>query len=273
MRLLPVISSNQNEWFKATMRLHQASVRRDERKFLIEGTHLIEEAIATEWPLESICFEESWAEQNQSLLHRMMQDAKRPRLIVQPTTKELLRRLSTTTTRTPVIGVANEKEVSETVQRPISLAIAIESLQDPGNLGAMIRIAAAGGASHVYLSNDSVAPTNPKVLRASAGQWFRSPPVVTDLQPFLRAQKAASIQILAASADGHSFWESDLTRPTIFLLGNEGNGLSEEMRALATNSISVPMAPGVESLNVSITASLLIFEALRQRKGSSGIGA
>jgi len=273
MRILPVISSNQNEWFKATMRLHQASVRRDERKFLIEGTHLIEEAIATEWPLESICFEESWAEQNQSLLHRILQDANRPQLIVQPATNELLRRLSTTTTRTPVIGVANEKEFSESVQRPISLAIAIESLQDPGNLGSMIRIAAAGGASHVYLSNDSVGPTNPKVLRASAGQWFRSPPVDTDLHHFLRKQKAASIQILAASADGHSFWEADLTRPTIFLLGNEGNGLSDEMRALATNSISVPMAPGVESLNVSITASLLIYEALRQRKCSSGIGA
>jgi len=255
------------------MRLHQASVRRDERKFLIEGTHLIEEAIATEWPLESICFEESWAEQNQSLLHRILQDANRPQLIVQPATNELLRRLSTTTTRTPVIGVANEKEFSESVQRPISLAIAIESLQDPGNLGSMIRIAAAGGASHVYLSNDSVAPTNPKVLRASAGQWFRNPPIVTDLQPFLRTQKTASMQILAASADGQSFWEADLTRPTIFLLGNEGNGLSDEMRALATKSISVPMAPGVESLNVSITASLLIYEALRQRKGSSRIGA
>jgi len=273
MRLLPVISSNQNEWFKAAMRLHQASVRRDERKFLIEGTHLIEEAIATKWPLESICFEESWAEQNQSLLHRILQDAKRPRLIVQPVTMELIRRLSTTATRTRVIGIANEKRISEIERTPISLAIAIESLQDPGNLGSMIRIAAAGGASHVYLSNDSVGPTNPKVLRASAGQWFRSPPVVTDLHHFLRKQSAASIQILAASADGHSFWEADLTRPTIFLLGNEGNGLSDEMRALATKSISVPMAPGVESLNVSITASLLIYEALRQRKGSSGIGA
>ena len=254
------------------MRLHQASVRRDECKFLVEGTHLIEEAIATEWPLESICFDESWAEQNQSLLHRIMQDKKRPQLIVQPVSKELIRRISTTATRTPVIGVANEKEISEFERKPISMAIAIESLQDPGNLGSMIRIAAAGGASHVYLSNDSVAPTNPKVLRASAGQWFRNPPIVTDLQQFLRTQKAALIQILAASADGHSFWEADLTRPTIFLFGNEGSGLSDEMRSLATKSISVPMAPGVESLNVSITASILIYEALRQRKGSSGIG-
>jgi RNA methyltransferase, TrmH family len=265
MRILPVISSNHNEWFKATMRLHQASVRREDHKFLIEGSHLIEEAIATQWPLESICFEESWADQNQSLLQRILQDANRPQLIVQPATRELLRRLSTTATRTPVIGVAYEKKINEIDKRPISLALAIESLQDPGNLGSMIRIAAAGGVSHVFLSDDSVAPTNPKVLRATAGQWFRNPPIVTDLREFLRTQKAASLQILAASADGRSFWETDLSRPTILLLGNEGNGLSTEMRALATDSISVPMVPGVESLNVSITASLLVYEALRQR--------
>ena len=269
MKLLPVISSNHNEWFKATMRLHQASARREEHKFLIEGTHLIEEAIATEWPLESICFEESWADQNQSLLHRILQDARRPQLIVQPATQELLRRLSTTATRTPVIGVAYEKTISEIIQGPISLALAIESLQDPGNLGSMIRIAAASGVSHVFLSDDSVAPTNPKVLRATAGQWFRNPPIVTDLRQFLMTQKTASLQILAASADGCSFWETDLTRPTIFLLGNEGNGLSQEMRALATGSISVPMVPGVESLNVSITASLLVYEAIRQRNVAS----
>ena len=266
MRILPVISSNHNEWFKSTMRLHQASARRDERKFLIEGTHLIEEAIATQWPLESICFEESWAEQNQPLLQRILTDPKRPDLVVQPATTELLRRLSTTSTRTPVIGVAFEKENSEVNSSPISLALALESLQDPGNLGSMIRIAAAGGASHVYVSEDSVAPTNPKVLRATAGQWFRNPPIVTNLGLFLTRQKAASTQILAASADGRSFWEADLTRPTIFLLGNEGNGLSPDIRALATGSISVPMAPEVESLNVSITASLLIYEALRQRR-------
>ncbi len=265
-RLQPVITSHHNEWFKATLQLHQTSVRRDQQRFLIEGTHLLEEAIATGWPLESICFEESWAEQNPSLLQRIKIDPKRRNLVLQPASSDLLRRLSTTNTRCPVVAVAIHQQMDETNQKPISLALAIESLQDPGNLGSMIRIAAAGDVSHVVLSRDSVSPTNPKVLRSTAGQWFRSPPTFADLPQFLRIQAAASLQILAACADGKSYWEVDLKRPTIFLLGNEGSGLSSEISALASGRIAIPMAAGVESLNVAITAALLIYEAKRQRE-------
>ncbi len=266
MRFQPIISSHHNEWFKSAMRLHQVSERRDRCQFLIEGTHLVEEAIATGWPLESICFEEAWAEQNKLLLDRLIADPNRTKVLLQPATTDILRRLSTTSSRSPVVGVAVHRAHDESDFTPISLALAVESLQDPGNLGSMIRIAAAAGVSQVFLSRDSVSPTNPKVLRSTAGQWFRSPPIVTDLPSFLKQQAAASVQILAACAGGESYWNSDLTRPTLFLLGNEGNGLSAEIRALATGQISVPMATGVESLNVSITAALLVYEAQRQRK-------
>ena len=266
MRYQPIISSHHNEWFKSAMRLHQASERRDRCQFLIEGTHLVEEVVATGWPLESICFEEAWAEQNKPLLARLVADPNRTKVLLQPVTKDILRRLSTTSSRSPVVGVAVHRARDECDITPVSLALAVESLQDPGNLGSMIRIAAAAGVSQVYLSRDSVSPTNPKVLRSTAGQWFRSPPIVTDLPNFLKQQAASSVQILAACAEGESFWKSDLTLPSLFLLGNEGNGLSAESRALATGLISVPMATGVESLNVSITAALLIYEAQRQRE-------
>ena len=266
MRFQTIISSHHNEWFKSAMRLHQASERRDRCQFLIEGTHLIEEAIATGWPLESICFEEAWAEQNKLLLDRLIADPNRTKVLLQPATTDILRRLSTTSSRSPVVGVAVHRIYDEGDIAPVSLALAVESLQDPGNLGSMIRIAAAAGVSQVYLCRDCVSPTNPKVLRSTAGQWFRSPPIVTDLPNFLKQQASSSVQILAACAEGESYWKSDLARPTVFLLGNEGNGLSSEIRSLATGKISVPMATGVESLNVSITAALLIYEAQRQRK-------
>ena len=269
MRFQPVISSHHNEWFKSTLRLHQSSERRDRSRFLIEGTHLVEEAIATGWPLESICFEETWANQNQLLLERIEADPSRGNVLLQPVTIDIMRRLSTTSTRCSVMGVALDQDNPRSSFSPVSLALAVESLQDPGNLGSMIRIAAATGISQVFLSNDCVSPTNPKVLRSSAGQWFRSPPVVTDLPNFLKRQAASSVQLLAACMDGKSYWETDLTRPTLFLFGNEGNGLSSEIRSLATGEISVPMSAGVESLNVSITAALLIYEAQRQRKFGS----
>ena len=266
MRFQPVISSHHNESFKSALRLHQATERRKQCKFLIEGTHLVEEAIATGWPLESVWFEESWAEQNRQLLERVIADSSRYSVLLQPATMEILRRLSTTSSSSPVVGIADHPESAESDVMPLSLALAVESLQDPGNLGSMIRIAAAAGVKQVFLSSDSVSPTNPKVLRSTAGQWFRSPPTITDLPSFLKRQSALSVQILAACADGKSFWESDLTRPTVFLLGNEGSGLSNEILTLATGKISIPMATDIESLNVSIAAALLVYEAQRQRK-------
>lgn len=266
MRFQPNISSHHNEWFKSTLRLHQSSERRDRGRFLIEGTHLVEEAIATGWSLESICFEETWAKHNQPLLVRIAADPNQSNVLLQPATADILKRLSTTTSRCSVVGVAIDLDIAESSIFPVSLALAVESLQDPGNLGSMIRIAAATGVNQVFVSNDCVSPTNPKVLRSSAGQWFRSPPLVTDLPALLRRQAASSVQVLAACSDGKSFWETDLTSPTLFLLGNEGTGLSPEIRSLATGEISVPMSVGVESLNVSITAALLMYEAQRQRK-------
>ena len=93
--------------------------------------------------------------------------------------------------------------------------------------------------------------------------------MIVDLLSLLRSQRKKNVQILAASANGKSFWECDLTVPTIFLLGNEGAGLSSELRAEATDVIAIPMAEGVESLNVAITGALLLFEAQRQRKTAS----
>jgi len=264
-RLQAIITSCHNDSFKSVMKLHQASERRDQRKFLVEGTHLVEEAIATDWPLESLCFEEAWAEQNEPLLNRIRKDPRRAKIVLQPVTKDILNRLSTTSSRTPVVGVALLQDRIANESNQNSLALAVESLQDPGNLGSIIRIAAAAGVGQVYVSEDSVAPTNPKVLRSTAGQWFRSPPILTDLKQFLKVQKAASWQILAACSDGKSYWEMDFTPPTLFLLGNEGGGLSPAMLSLATDKVSIPMAASVESLNVSIAGALLLYEAQRQR--------
>jgi RNA methyltransferase, TrmH family len=265
-RILPVITSQHNAWVKSVLRLHQTAERRERNRFLIEGSHLVEEAIANDWPLESICYEAEWAESHADLLRRVATDPNRLGLVLQPASQDILKRLSSTATQLPVLAVAMQYELPMKQSGDGSLALALESLQDPGNLGSMIRIAAAGNVNEIYLSEDSVSPTNPKVLRASAGQWFRSPPTVTDLPQLIQHKQAESWQVLATCAEGKSFWETDLTVPTLLLFGNEGNGLSPEMQSMATGKISVPMALNVESLNVSIAAALIVFESLRQRQ-------
>ena len=273
MDFLPIIQSVQNEWVKSLRKLHDRADRVERRCFLIEGTHAVEEAIATQWPLVSIAFDTKWAHSHPVLLAQLASRAVSPKTTLQPVSVDVLRKLSTTNSPCSVIAVAsifdhsfreNKKHL-----RPenSSFVIAAESLQDPGNLGTLVRVAAASGFGRIVVSNDSVDPTNPKVLRSTAGQWFRSPPIVTDnLRVWVRERKSVGFQVLAASAEGKSMWDCDLTGNTIVLLGNEGSGLSQDLRSEATGTIAVPMADGVESLNVAVSGALIAYEALRQRK-------
>jgi RNA methyltransferase, TrmH family len=147
-----------------------------------------------------------------------------------------------------------------------SLGIALQTLQDPGNLGTIIRTAAGAGADGLWLSDDSVDLENPKVLRASAGQWFRLPMAVVDLQAEIRQFQRQGVQVVATLPTAElTYWEADLTRPTLILLGNEGAGLSPELAGMADVGIKIPLAAGVESLNVAIAAALILYEARRQR--------
>lgn len=273
MNFLPIIQSVQNEWVKSLRKLHDRADRVERRCFLIEGTHAVEEAIATQWPLVSILFDTKWAQSHSGILARLASRANAPKTTLQPVSDDVLRKLSTTNSPCSVIAVASItdrsfQEANDQLRTEnTSFVIAAESLQDPGNLGTLIRVAAASGFGRIVLSSDSVDPTNPKVLRSTAGQWFRSPPIVTDtLRTWIRERKSHGYQVLAASAEGQSLWDRDLTGKTIVLLGNEGSGLSQDLRMEATGTIAIPMADGVESLNVAVSGALIAYEALRQRK-------
>ncbi|HEY9654911.1 MAG TPA: RNA methyltransferase, partial [Crinalium sp.] len=145
--------------------------------------------------------------------------------------------------------------------------LVLETIQDPGNLGTMIRTAAATGAEGLLLSADSVDFDHPKVLRSSAGQWFKLPMGMNaDLQSALRHYQQQGMQIIAAVPTAPlTYWQVDLRQPTLILLGNEGAGLSPALTALADKKVTIPLNPGVESLNVAIAAALILYEAKRQR--------
>jgi TrmH family RNA methyltransferase len=149
-----------------------------------------------------------------------------------------------------------------------SLLVLGETLQDPGNLGTIIRTSAAVGADGLLLSADSVDPESPKVLRASAGLWFHLPPVrCPDLGEVVTTLVAQGVQVLATAADAtHSLWDLDLRQPTAFVLGSEGQGLSQALRSQIPHQVCIPQAHGVESLNVAVSCAVLLYEAARQRR-------
>jgi TrmH family RNA methyltransferase len=229
---------------------------------LLEGTHLLQEACAVGWPLEIVCYTLQWQQkQSQTFLDQLSQCCAR----IEVVSPDVLEAITTTVTPDGIVAIAQSRPRNDFALTHLGLAL--ETIQDPGNLGTMIRTAAAAGAEGLILSQDCVDPEHPKALRASAGQWFRLPIVVsTDLATQLQAYQRQGIQIIATLPTANqNYWQADLRPPTLFLMGNEGAGLSPDLQAVADLQVKIPLQQGVESLNVAISAALLLYECQRQR--------
>lgn len=257
-----MLTSLQNPLVKQMRKLHRAKERQKQQLFLLEGTHLLEEACAAGFPLAVVCCTAVWQEQHQPLWEQATQLAQRVEIVSPP----VLEAIATTVQPDGVVASAKRIVHAQTLSCH-SLGLVLETVQDPGNLGTMIRTAAAAGAEGLWLSADSVDLDHPKVLRASAGQWFRLPMVVSaDLKTEVLRRQAEGMQVVATVTDAATtYWQIDLQQPTLILLGNEGAGLSVELAAMADVQVKIPLAPGVESLNVAIAAALILYEAQRQR--------
>lgn len=258
-----MLTSLQNPLVKQMRKLHQAKERRSQDLFLLEGTHLLEEAYANGYSFVTLCYTPDWQQAHPWLWQQISERSQRAELV----NDAVLQAIATTVNPDGVVATMH-RFVHPPDSERIQLGLALETLQDPGNLGTVIRTAAAVGADGLWLSADSVDLDHPKVLRASAGQWFRLPmrassDLLADIQQF----KAQGTQVVATLPTASvTFWEIDLTRPTLVLLGNEGAGLSAELAAVADVGVKIPLAAGVESLNVAITAALILYEARRQRE-------
>jgi TrmH family RNA methyltransferase len=261
-----MLTSLQNPLVKEVRKLHQSKFRKQQQQFLLEGTHLIQEALAADYPMLVACHTEGWAQRYPDLARLLTQRVER----VEPVSEVVMQSLATTVHPDGIVAVAPQRLTHQPTNR-IGLGLLLDSLQDPGNLGTIIRTAVAANVDGLWLTSTSVAPDHPKVLRASAGQWFRLPMVVADnLGELLQTWPQQGVQLVATRPNARlDYWAVDFTRPTVFLLGNEGAGLSANLEHHATVAVSIPMHNGVESLNVAVSAALLLYEANRQRRASS----
>jgi TrmH family RNA methyltransferase len=242
-------------------KLHRASERKLQQQTLIEGTHLLEAACMAGRSLLTLCHTQDWQQRYPDLWHQARQQAQRVELV----SPEILRAIATTVEPDGVVAT-----LARTAMLPpafTQLGLILETIQDPGNLGTMIRTVAAVGAEGLLLSSDSVDLDHPKVLRASAGVWFRVPIAVShDLPAAIKHYQQQGLQIVATAPTAtQTYWQLDFRQPSILLLGNEGAGLSSELLNLADACVAIPLEPGTESLNVAIAAALILYEAKRQQ--------
>jgi TrmH family RNA methyltransferase len=232
---------------------------------LLDGWHLLHEAAAAEIAVEkiAICGPPSTTEQ------RVVDRLRRHGAQIVDVSGTVLNALSPVNSPTGVVASARRPSVTkaEILKPPPALVLAATGLQDPGNAGAIIRSAAAAGATGVVLDEASADPWGWKSLRASMGSAFHLPVLRTRMITNLIDEwRRAGLRLVAtAPRGGTQMHDLDFTKPMALLLGGEGAGLPAKMMSAADARVTIPMRGGIESLNAAVAAAVLLYEAQRQR--------
>ena len=179
--------------------------------------------------------------------------------------------MSDTKTSQGILAVVRQKHYTSLSG---DLFIILDTLQDPGNMGTIFRTAEAAGVSGIIMNRNCVDIYSPKVVRATMGAMFRMPFIISDdLSAEILKMKSKGITMYAAHLKGEkNHFEFDYRKPSAFMIGNEGNGLNDEIAALSDEYLRIPMMGKTESLNAAIAATVLMYEAVRQRMDHSGKG-
>jgi TrmH family RNA methyltransferase len=234
---------------------------------LIEGPKLLEEAALS--GVEILEVAATPRAERSARGHRLIRELSvrgTPVRLVHP---DVLASLSEAESSQGVVALARRPSFREAdLLRGTPLLIVAIAIQDPGNLGGLLRTAEAAGASGAYLTRGSADPFSWKALRGSMGSAFRLPHVCgPELHHVWRRLRESGIKTVAAVTDGPTrYHEADLRRPVALLLGNEGAGLPEDAVREADLRLTIPLEGSVESLNVGVAAGVLLFEAARQRR-------
>ena len=236
--------------------------RKKQRRYVVEGIRMFEEI--PEELLDGVFASESFAKENPEII-------KKYGLIteINIVADNVYNTISETVTPQGIMAVVKRQDYSlqDIISGDNPFVLIMEKIQDPGNLGTIIRTAEAAGVTGVLLSRDCVDLYNPKTIRSTMGAIFRVPVCTSeDLKEDILYLKDKNIRLYAAHLDGDDFYCKDFKCAMGFLIGNEGNGLSEEIAGLADEKLRIPMEGKVESLNAAVSSAVICYEVLRQRR-------
>ena len=256
-----MITSSQNTKVKlARSLMGRAKERREAGMFVVEGVRLVEEAVKGDWRLETVLYDGSLSERGKS----QVESLKSKGVEVEEISTDLMKSLSETETPQGMLAILQFSQLP--ITNYLNFILTPDQIRYPGNLGTLLRSAAATGVQAVLIPPETTDAFAPKVLRAGMGAHFRVPIREMGWEEISEVCRLSSLQVLVADMDGKSCWESDLRQPLALIVGGEAEGASEQARKLANEQISIPMAGNVESLNAGVAGSVLMFEVVRQRK-------
>ena len=254
-----IITSVQNARIKHVVALQQkSSLRREEGLFVVEGQREIEHCLACGYEVVEV-----YKRSRESGVRREVE------YLVTPQVYEKMAYRGSTEGMIAVVKCKDHalSNLSPLTSHHSPLIIVLESVEKPGNLGAILRSADAANVDAVIVCDPLTDLYNPNLIRASIGAVFTVPTAVCTSQECIAFLKERKINILTAQLqDSYEYYDYDMTGPTAIVMGTESTGLTQQWREAADAHIRIPMLGRLDSLNVSVSAAILMFEAVRQRK-------
>lgn len=268
-----LITSSQNPEIKLYVFLLKKKYRDRTEMIPLEGVRLIEEALQQEVEFTSVLYSEELLKRlkGKELLQTI--SIRQPGVRILNIAKGLLKETADTENPQGILAVVKKPEyyLSQVTESKNPFVLVISGVQDPGNLGSIIRTASAALVSGVIVTRGTVDIYNPKTLRGTMGAIFQVPVVVVkDVQSIISYLQDCNIQIVVTDLEGEvSCFQANLTVPTAVVFGSEAFGVSEEFKNAADLLMKIPLLGPAESLNVSVSAGVIVYEGIRQRYFSS----
>lgn len=262
---MQIISSKDNEQIKYIKKLKDKKFRDETKEYLVEGIKLVKEAIEENVIIKMIVVCEdcdSDGSIEQSLLYEI---AKYNCIYV---TKKIFQSITDVVNPQGILAVVEKGDNSDNIDYSEDIILALDGIQDPGNLGTILRTADSANLKQIILTTDCADPYNPKVVRSTMGAIFRMNMITTEnLQKTLQTVKKHKFEVMATSLDtNQSIYDMEYHKKVI-VIGNESKGVSKEIQDMADIKVKIPMLGKTESLNASVAASIMIYEYVRGKIG------
>lgn len=254
------ISSKENAYIKEIKKLNNRKYRDLNNKFIIEGYRFVKEAFVSNASIESILISSNFISKYEDIISL----CEEKNVLIYEIADNIFKELCNTENPQGIMGLINREITSISFEDGVY--VLLDKLQDPGNVGTIIRTSHAAGVKGIICTKGTVDPYNDKVLRSTMGSIFYIPIVFDNDLTKITALKEKKFELLVTSLeDCVDLYDCNLKNNLIIAIGNEGNGISDEIFNLASKRIKIPMPGGAESLNAGVAGSIIIYETLRQR--------
>lgn len=260
---MQLITSKENEIVKHIKKLSEKKYRDQNNCYIIEGIKLVEEAIQEEAQIEKIVICEESTKTAEISKNLMYEIAKYDCIYV---TEKIFKTLSQVMNPQGILAVVKKNKERPTIKYDEDVIVALDDIQDPGNLGTILRTVDSIGLKQLIVSKGTADAFNPKVVRSSMGAIFRVEVIeVENLKETIEAIKRNKYELIVTSLQTESsFYDIDYTKK-IIVIGNEANGVSKEIQDMADKKIKIPMLGKTESLNASVATAIILYEYIRQK--------